>query len=483
MRLDEYANYDALGLAELVRDKDIAPQEVCALATSAMCRCNEKLNFLVGDTEAFAKKSLEDLQADGPFAGVPTLIKDVGPRIAGVRQELGSGIAQGFTPTETSELARRFVRAGLIFIGRSATPELGLAYTTEPRAGGATRNPWDLERSPGGSSGGAAAAVAAGVVPIAQGGDTGGSIRVPAHCCGLFGLKPTRGRNPMGPESAEGNSGMTVAHVLTRTVRDSAAALDATAGPDPGARYFAPPPARPLLEEVTRPRKELRIALSTDNPFGGSVAPEIKQAAQDAARLCEKLGHHVEEATPPINAGELCEMLELISAGNLTYGVRGLEAQSGKKAGPDVFESFTLALLKRGQNLPAADFVANIARMNTFSRNFGQFFVKYDVLITPVFATTAPKLGTLRMNDPIPDLSAYIMDVLRTAAFTTQYNFSGQPAMSVPLYQSADGLPIGVQFAARYADEATLFSLAGQLEEALPWKGRYAPNSIFGAQS
>src|ERR1700741_4176594 len=263
MPADEYSKFDGLGLAELVRGKKVSAAEVSACATEAMRACNAELNFLVAETASYAEKSLCELGGDGAFLGVPTLIKDVGPRIGGIPQEMGCGMAQGLVPAEDSEIIRRFRRAGFIFLGRSTTPELGMAYTTEPRTNGPTRNPWNLARSPGGSSGGAAAAVASGAVPIALGGDTGGSIRVPAHCCGVFGLKPTRGRNPVGPEIAEGNSGLTASHVLTRSVRDSAAALDATAGPDPGCRYFAPPPAVPFLQSVDRPRKGLRIALST----------------------------------------------------------------------------------------------------------------------------------------------------------------------------------------------------------------------------
>lgn len=480
MRMDEYASYDGLALAELVRGGQVSAKELNAIAVEAMGPANDKLNFLVGDLSRDAEESLARLDPESPFAGVPSLVKDVGPRMAGALQEMGSRLAQGLVATEDSELMRRYRRAGLIFIGRSNTPELGTAFTTEPLVNGPTRNPWNPALSPGGSSGGAAAAVASGVVPLALAGDTGGSIRVPAHCCGLFGLKPTRGRNPIGPEAAEDNNGMTSAHAISRTVRDSAALLDATAGPDPGCRYFAPPPSTSFLAAVSRPRTGLRIAFSTRDRFGDGVDPQIADAVRDAAKLCADLGHEVVEADPPCDPDMLCDILEIVSAGNMYYGIKALAERIGRAVGPETLEAFPLAVYRRGETLSAHDFVEQLDRMNTFSRALGRFFVDYDVVITPPFSTLAPKLGELRSNDPVPDLRAYVWSMLRYAGFTVQYNITGQPAMSVPLYQSAEGLPIGVQFAARFADEETLFALAGQLEEARPWRSRRAPIFVRG---
>jgi amidase len=473
MRVDEYANYDGLGLAELVQQREIAPAELNRIAVAAMRTINKKLNFVVGETPAAAKKQLDALRPSSPFAGVPTLMKDVGPTFEGVAQEMACELARGFVPTQNSELASRYLTAGLIFIGRSNTPELGSAFTTEPRMNGPTLNPWDVSLSPGGSSGGAAVAVATGVVPLALGGDTGGSIRVPSHCCGLFGLKPTRGRNPMGPGGAEGNSGMTVPHVITRTVRDSAAILDATAGPDPGCKYFTGPPKTSFLDCVSKPRSGLRMAFSTKDYFGDGVDSEVADAVRNAAKKCAELGHHVEESDPPFDPDIVCEVLEVLSAGNSAYGLDGLAA--GRPINSNTVEQFNLAMYRRGKALYAEDYVLHLDKMNTFSRTVGRFFAGYDAVITPPFSKVALKLNVLRTNDPIPDLRQYIWDHLCFAGHTVQYNLTGQPAASLPLFQSENGLPIGVQIATRFGDDETLFSLAGQLEEALPWIKRRPP--------
>jgi amidase len=483
MRLDEYASLDGLELANLVRNKQVTAGEVVDIAISAMRKLDSELHFVVGDPLPQARLSLRELRADQPFTGVPTLIKDIGPRMGGVPQEMGSALAQGLVPTEDSELIRRFRQAGFVFIGRSATPELGGAFTTEPRISAPTRNPWDRARSTGGSSGGAAAAVAAGVVPVALAGDTAGSIRVPAHCCGLFGLKPTRGRNPVGPEAGEVNSGLTVAHVLTRTVRDSAAVLDATAGPDAGCRYYAAPPSKPFIEAVARPRLGLRIALSTENFFGGDVAPEIKTAAQSAAQLCEDLGHHVVQASPLFEAEEIVGLLETIWSSHVYHAVRGLERRTGRTASIQLLEASTLMLCDRGRQISADEFLQSLDRLNQLSRKVGCFFADFDVLLTPTFSQVAPMLGQIKSDVLFPDVTSFVLDNMKMAPFTSQCNLTGQPAMSVPLYQSAQGLPIGVQFAARFAAEETLLSLAGQLEAALPWVARRPAVGSFAADT
>jgi amidase len=470
MRIDEYTGYDGMGLAKLVQERDVTAVELSNIAVSAMRSINAKLNFVVAETAGAAKEQLESLRLSSPFAGVPTLMKDVGPTFKGVPQEMACELARGFVPSESSELASRYLAAGLIFIGRSNTPELGSAFTTEPRMNGPTLNPWDISLSPGGSSGGAAVAVATGVVPLALGGDTGGSIRVPAHCCGLFGLKPSRGRNPMGPGGAEGNSGMTVPHVITRTVRDSAAVLDATAGPDPGCKYFAAPPKATFLDCVDRPQSGLRIAFSTKDYFGDGVDSEIADAVRNAAKACAELGHHVEEADPPFDPDIVCDVLEVLSAGNSAFGLDMLAA--GRPISSETVEEFNLAMYRRGKALSAEEYVQHLDKMNGFSRTVGRFFVNYDAVITPPFSKVGLKLNVLRTNDPIPDLRQYVWDHLCFAGHTVQYNLTGQPAASLPLYESRSGLPIGVQIATRYADEETLFSIAGQLEKALPWHRR-----------
>lgn len=478
MRLDEYAALDAIDLATLVRRRSIPAGEVCRKAQQAIAAANLRLNFLVGETAAEAERDLRELPADGPLLGVPTMIKDIGPRIGGVVQELGSALARGLVAPEDSELIRRLRGAGAVFIGRTSTPELGSAFTTEPRSGGATRNPWDTTRSTGGSSGGAAAAVAAGVVPFALAGDTAGSIRIPAHCCGVFGLKPTRGRNPTGPEAAESICGLTAAHVISRTVRDSAVVLDATAGADVGCRYVAPAPSGRFLDAVSRPRKGLRIGITTANVFGAGVSDDVRTAVESAGRLCAELGHHVEEAEPPVEAGELLEMLEPIFVANLRHAVLQLQRLTGRQATPENLEASTLAMVRWGERLAASELLDALARMNAFSRRMGRFFLQYDVLLAPVYADVAPRLGEIRTDDPVESVPDFLRETFRLAAFTVQYNLTGQPAMSLPLYESRSGLPVGVQGIARFGDEETLFCLAGQLEAALPWAGRRAPHGI-----
>jgi amidase len=475
MRIDEYSRLDAHALADLVRRGQVTPQELYDTARSAMLAMDEPLHFLVGETPGEARKNLASLPADAPFRGVPTLIKDIGPRIAGVPQELGSALAAGLVPTQDSELTRRFRDAGMVFMGRTATPELGAAFTTEPRVGPVTRNPWDTSRSTGGSSGGAAAAVSSGVVPVALAGDSAGSIRVPAHCCGLFGLKPTRGRNPTGPEAAEVNSGFTVAHVISRSVRDSAAALDATAGADPGCKYVAPDPQGSFLEAAKRAPDRLRIALSTRNIFGGPLTQDVRRAADQTARLCESLGHTVVEADPPLDGDEIIEVFHVLWAANLYHTVRALEARSGRKASRALLEASTYALFEAGERVSADALLGCFDRANQISRRMGDFFLGHDILLTPAFSGAAPPLGEIRTDAETYDSLAYVRESLAWSPFTSQFNLTGQPAMSVPAQPSAQGLPLGAHFGAAFGGEEILFSLAGQLEAAAPWADRLPP--------
>lgn len=295
---------------------------------------------------------------------------------------------------------------------------------------------------------------------------------MPSHCCGVFGLKPTRGRNPAGPENGEDSNGLTAPHVISRSVRDFAAALDATAGPDPGCRYFVPAPSKTFLECVDNPRAHLRIAFSIKDFFGGGIDPEIADAVRKAAQLCADLGHHVEETDPPFDPDMICDILTVISAANLHSLINSLATRTGRPINSETLEAFALALYRRGETLTVDEFVDHLDKMNTFSRVVGRFFTNYDVVITPPFSKLAPKLGEMATPDPISDLRESVWSMLRFAGSTAQYNITGQPAMSMPLYESANKLPIGVQFAARFADEETLFSLAGQLEKTSPWRQR-----------
>ncbi len=481
MNLNEYAAFDGLGLAGLVSTGEVMPAELCAIARQAMEETNPALNFLVGATPQEEQKCLNGLPERSTFGGIPTLLKDIGPKAAGVPQGAGSLLAQGLVAESDSEIVRRWRKAGFIFLGRSTTPEMGSSFTTESRATGDTLNPWDTTRSTGGSSGGAAAAIASGVVPIAMGGDSGGSIRVPAHCCGLFGFKPSRGRNPVGPEAAENNSGFTQAHVLTRSVRDSAAVLDATHGPDPGCKYSCPPPQSSFLDAVNKPISALRVAWSNHNCFGGEVHPEIRIATERAAGLMADLGHQVEEATPPVDGEEMIDIFDIVWTANMHYGIQAIAGKTGRTPGPENLEGSTQGFCRRGAEVSSAELLWGLDIVNRVSRKLGRFFEDYDILISPVFSLPAPPIGDLNTDVEVADVKQLCWDVFRVGAFTSQFNISGQPAMSVPLYRSSEGLPIGVQFAAGYCAEETLFALAGQLEQAAPWSGRRAPIHLSNA--
>jgi len=472
MRLDEYAALDGIALADLVRTGQVTARQTFEAALGAIKSTNSKLNFLVDWTHEEAERCIANVVPQAPFAGVPMLIKDIGASVRGVPQELGCKLARGLTPDQDSEIVRRYRAAGFVFAGRSTTPELGASFTTESAATGATRNPWNLERSVGGSSGGAAAAVASGAVPVAHGGDSAGSIRIPAHCCGVFGLKPSRGRNPVGPQNGEVNSGLTAAHVITRTVRDSAAALDATEGPDPGCRYAAPGHAGTFLSAVQQDPPKLRIAMMTHNPFGGTLSQELVAATVGAAQLCESMGHDVEMAAPPFDADEFAQNLETVWTANIHHAIKGLMRAAGVETSDGLIEASTRATAERGSHITADQLLAGLDGMNRFARTLSSFFANYDVLLCPPMADVAPLLGIVDPAEEVEDVSAYIFGLLQSAPFTSQYNVSGQPAMSVPWSMSSDGLPIGVQFVGGYGQESALFSLAGAFERAAPWVSR-----------
>ena len=483
MRIDEYSRLDATGLAGCIRGREVAAEEVYALARTAMLALDAELAFMAGELPEEARRNLDALPPDAPFLGVPTLVKDIGPKLAGAPQEMGSRLASGFVAGYDSEFIKRHRKAGLVFMGRSATPEMGSAFTTEPKVGRPTRNPWHTGHSTGGSSGGAASLVAAGVAPIALAGDSAGSIRVPAHCCGLFGLKPTRAATPSGPDSAEGASGSTVAHVLSRSVRDSAAALDATFGGDPGCRYVAPPPRAPFVQAAARDPGRLRIALSTASPFGGSVSREVIVAAVEAAAFCETLGHHVELADPPLDGDQLVDVFTTIWASNMSFGAHSLGAHLGREAGPDNLESSNWALVRHGATLSAERLLAALSAVNGISRAMGSFMEKFDVLLTPSFSQTAPPLGSIQTDRSDSTAETYTRESLNWSPFTSQFNLTGQPAMSVPFKIGAGGLPIGIHCSAAFGADELLFSLAGQFERSRPWDGWRPPihaSTLFG---
>lgn len=471
--MDDYAAYDAIGLAGLVRQRQVKPAELLDAALARVAAVNPSLNAVVLLREREARAEIAAGLPDGPFTGVPFLLKDLYAGFTGLPLTNGSPFWKGIVPDHDSELVARYRRAGLVVFGRTTSPELGLTPTTESKVWGDTHNPWKRGFTPGGSSGGAAAAVASGIIPAAHASDGGGSIRIPASCCGLFGLKPTRGRNPAGPDTGEGWGGMSAQHVITRSVRDSAALLDATAGPDVGAPYYAEPPARPFLDEVGAPPGRLRIGFQVRSFNGAPVHADCVAAAESAARLCAELGHEVEEVDLDFDRDAFRRSTAPIIAVNIAAAVNDRAAELGRQPQPGELSAGTLRMAELGVLTSAEDYVRAIRTIHAVGRQVGRFFLDYDVLITPTMAT--PPLPHGRLSLDREDVEGYIADVSAAVAFTSLFNATGSPSASVPLHWNAEGLPIGVQFTAAYGDEATLFRLSAQLEEARPWAAPRPP--------
>ncbi|GGM21908.1 amidase [Streptomyces fumigatiscleroticus] len=471
MRVAEYVRFDAMGLAELVARGEVTPAELEAAAREAAQVVNPRINAVVETWPA------DDGPRPGsaPLAGVPFLIKDIGVAMAGRRMELGSRLAAGHVARADSSLMRRFRRAGLVTFGRTATPEMAYSNTTEPVLYGATRNPWDLRRSAGGSSGGAGAAVAAGVVPIAHATDAAGSIRIPAACNGLFGLKPTRGRVSMGPYADEIFNGLGVHGSVSRTVRDSAALLDQIRGPEPGDPYFAQEPSRPYAEEVTRHPGSLRIGVLTHAWGGRRTAASVADALARTVRLLESLGHQVEEAE--VGLGADWEDFVLASArqwtANLAASVDELAAALDRPVDSSTLEPPVLAGYHYGRRVSGTEFVTALEIRNRVARSLARYFDAYDMLLTPTLPELPVPLGTHAEGAETLDGLGWLRRLFDLSPFTAAFNVAGTPAMSVPVTADTEtGLPIGMQFAAGYGLEGRLFRLAGQLEQASPWSGR-----------
>jgi len=439
------------------------------------------------------EKARGDLPA-GPFRGVPFLLKDLMVDYAGVPTNRGSRFHHGFVPDHDTEMVKRYKAAGLIAIGKTNVPEYGLVPYTEPELFGPANNPWDLSRNTGGSSGGSAAAVATRIVPIAHGNDGGGSIRIPASCCGVFGLKPTRGRNPIGPDIGESWYGLSCDHVLTRSVRDSAAMLDATAGPDIGAPYYAAPPARPFLDEVGADPGRLRIAFTTAPLLPGTMDPVCIAGVEATAKLCQDLGHDVVEATPQIDGSAFAKAFFAMVCCETRADIEEAEALVGRRATAKDFEPSTWVVALLGQQMKAPALSKVVRFLKGTAREVGHFFEIYDLLLTPTLARPPIVTGALqpkgaevaimkvlgRLNagsviQAVGGVDALAEQVFDWMPFTPVFNVTGQPAMSVPLHWSEEGLPIGMHFVGRYGDEATLFRLASQLERAKPWADRVPP--------
>ena len=478
MKPSEYTAYDGVALADLVRRKEVSPVELAATARAAIDEVNPRLNAVIGMIDAVAAEALAKPPA-GLFGGVPFLIKDIGMHYANIPHEMGTRFAEGLVFPHDTELAVRFKKAGLVTLGRTNTPEMGCNASTEPVSKGATRNPWNLAHSTGGSSGGSAAAVAAGVVPFAHANDGGGSIRVPAANCGLVGLKPSRGRMPSGPDADDLIFGMGAELVVSRTVRDSAAVLDATHGPDVGARLFLPSPSASYSELIKRPPGKLRIAYTLTSPEGAvAMHPDCKAGVEKTAKLLASLGHIVEEASPVFDHEGAClNFLDLASA-FFGGGISIIQQITGRVPSRENMEPTTLAIYEYGRNLSAFGLGGAFSRINVLCRLMGAFFTKYDIWLTPTLALPPVKLGVMNANAEM-GAAEWIKYILGMAPFTAPFNATGQPGISLPLHQSADGLPIGMHFVGRLGDEATLLQIASQLEQAAPWAAR-RPGVFFG---
>jgi len=469
----EFAFMDATAQAELVRRKEVKSVELVDAAIERIERLNPALNAVITPMYEQAREAAKGTLPEGPFRGVPFLLKDLVASYAGVRMAWGSAFLRDFVPDHDSELVARLKRAGLVIVGKTNTPELGILPTTEPMLFGATRNPWDLGRTTGGSSGGSAAAVAAGMVAVAHANDGGGSIRIPASCCGIFGLKPTRARNPLGPDVGDVMGGLAVEHVVSRSVRDSAALLDATAGPDIGDPYWAPPPVRPYVQEVGIDPGRLRIAFSTKAPSGAKIHPDCVEAVHDGARLCADLGHEVSEGAPEIAGPLLVKAFKAVWAAGTASGIDAFAFLTGRTPRSESFEPLTWALYEMGHRTTGSEYLMSQAILQQISRQVARFFEKYDIWLTPTLAEPPLPLGWFEAtsDNPMRGFDRAVDFV----PFTPIANATGQPAMSVPLCWNKEGLPVGTHFFGRFGDEGTLFRLAAQLEAARPWADRRPP--------
>ena len=465
----EYESYDAVGLAELARARQVTALELLEAAVERCESRNPAFNAVVHTFHERARRSLAENGRQGFLAGVPFLLKDAGAHYAGEPTGYACRLFDRFVAERDTTLVRRYREAGLVIFGKTNTPELALAVTTEPAETGPTLNPWNPEHSPGGSSGGAAAAVAAGIVPAAHGSDGGGSIRIPASLCGLVGLKPTRGRVPTGPDRAEGWAGMAQHHVLTRSVRDSAAFLDAVEGPEPGDPYHPPAHDGLWMQSLAKPAGNLRVALIQDAFNGEAVDPEVMEVVMHTARLCEELGHVVEEARCPLSPEQLHNCATLILNSHITADIRARCSALGRELRREDVSHVTWRMARAGAEASASDYAAALGHIHYIGRRMGQFSDQYDVMLSPATAAPAPRLGEIDMDTE--DLKGYMQATNRYTAFTQLFNVTGQPAISLPLGRSSGGLPIGVQLAAAQGGEGLLFGLAAQLEQARPWTG------------
>ncbi len=497
MAMPEYGRYDAVGLAELVRKGEVSAGELLDEALSRTAAVNPKINAVIHLMEGRARQAIDAGLPVGPLRGVPFLVKDLMTACAGEPMRCGSRLFKDYVPAEDEELTRRYRHAGLVIFGKTNTPELGVTNVTEPELFGPTRNPWNLERTSSGSSGGSAAAVAARIVPAANANDGGGSIRTPASNCGLVGLKPSRGRNPTGPQAPDVWWGYIGEHVVSRSVRDSAALLDATCGDYPQQLMKLPAAERPFLEETQRPPGRLRVAYTFDPGLGKTLHPENRKALEATGAALAGLGHDLVEVKLPLPPDSFVESYAALISADVAATLRMAPALVGREATSDDVELATWVLAKMGEAHSAADVTAALWTMQQFSRQWLKWSADYDVLLTPTVGVPplpigAYKLSTmqrqgLKLLTALPGgallsqrskvIEAF-EPVFEASPYTMIANVTGQPSISLPLHWTEDGLPMGMLFTAAIGNEAVLFRLAAQLEQAMPWRDRIAPHAI-----
>ncbi len=489
----DYEEYDATALAELVSQRRVSPRELAEAALLRIRERNAALNAVVHLPDDATLQASVESTPDGPFHGVPFLVKDLGAAVAGWPMTMGSRAYAGFVPTHDDEVVKRLRRSGVVFVGKTNVPEFGTFPYTESELLGAAHNPWNLDHTPGGSSGGSAAAVAAGIVPMAHANDGGGSIRIPASCCGLFGLKPSRGRVPSGFRNADGPGALSIDGVVSRSVRDSVIMLDAISQVDPRwPKPIAPPPERPFAHELGQEPRRLRVAFVTDALLGDDVDPVCLEAQRQAANLLSELGHDVEEASPVFDRVATRSAFLTLFAALVATAIDGAELEIGRPTTRADFELDQRTLATIGNVLSASDLAHALGTQQRTIFALAGFMERYDVILSPTLAQPPARIGQLKaskrerlemkllgrlksrklLESKFDEIASKTMAYI---GFPPLFNVTGQPAMSVPLHWSPEGLPIGVQFAGRYGDEATLVRLATQLEAARPWFTRRPP--------
>ena len=478
MNLEEYASFDATDLVRLVCDGEVTAGELQRLAVAGAEAVNPELNAVIEIFEDRRDGIEADALPDGPFRGVPYFIKDLGCAEAGRNRESGSRLAAGFVAREDTETMRRVRAAGLVPMGRTTTPEFGATGTTESILTGATCSPWNTGHSSGGSSGGSSAIIAAGVVPMASGGDGGGSLRIPASACGLVGLKPSRGRVTKAPGGSTLVSPLAIELGMTRSVRDTAALLDALHGPAPGEAFEIAPPYRPYVQEVGAPTRTLRIGMSTEAWGPYAPDPQVVEAVHKTAALLESMGNKVEEASPAISFESYFQTFTDLWCSAKPAMLGAVAAETGRPIDDTTVEPNVLAMYERGLGMTATDLILAFDRVNTITRQMAGFFDTYDLLMTPTIARPPAPLGTVDLNHAGEDTQAIMDRLYSYFCYTPLINLTGQPAISLPLHWTADGLPVGVHFVARFGAEDVLLRLAGALEVAAPWRNRRPPVHI-----